>query len=208
MIFVHRQLQHPSGFVGRRLLPGLWNRWNAHLHDVAFQALDVQPEDRILEIGYGGGSLLKRIHPLIREGCIVGVDHSLAICQYGNRYLKRAVRSGRLELGQASAEALPFVKGTFNKVYSVNSVFFWKDIPLAFREISRILKRDGSHILVFTDPDFLKDRLAFREAVAPMTASEIGALLSRTGFELTHLSEHGDRHRSFHCISAKNFTAV
>ncbi|NQT25231.1 methyltransferase domain-containing protein [candidate division KSB1 bacterium] len=195
-----RQLQHPSGFFGRTLLPRLWNRWNQELHKVAFQALDVQPSDRVLEIGFGGGSLLKRVYPIIHTGIMVGVDHSLAVCQHCSKQFKNPLQSGQMGLGQSRAETLPFVRESFDTVYSVNSVFFWSDIPVAFQEIARVLKQSGKHVVVFTDSKSLKEHSALRDAFNPVMPSEISEMLSNSGFVVTQVTEHGDRYRQFHCV--------
>lgn len=200
MKFIQKQLKHPSGLTGRLWLPLMWNQWNFELHKVAFQALDVQSDDRVLEIGFGGGSLLKRLHPIIQNGFIAGIDHSIAVCRFCDKWFNKAIRSGRPVLIQSCAEAIPFTNEFLNKVCSVNSVFFWDDIPQAFQEIARVLKPGGRHILVFTDPESLQGRPVLKDALNPVTPSEIHEMLSKAGFEMSQTSEHRDPHRCFHCI--------
>jgi len=206
MRFIQRQLRRPSGLIGG-LLPSLWNRWNRELHKVAFQALDIQSDDRVLEIGFGGGSLLKRILPMVQNGYVAGVDHSLAVCQYCHKRLRKAVHSRKMGLAQSSAENLPFGPECFSKVFSVNSVFFWPEIPQAFQEIARILKPGGRHILIFTDPESLKDRPVLKDALTPIASSEVRDRLSESGFQVIRQSEHGDGHRWFHLVAAQKMNS-
>lgn len=198
-----RQLRRPSGFFGRYLLTRLWNRWNRELHKVAFRSLDVRPSDRVLEIGFGGGWLMGRIHPMFETGFIAGVDHSLAVCRHCAAHFRRAVREGRLGLGCADDGTLPFACGTFDKAVSVNSVIFWPDPWSAFLEVARVLKPGGTHVVVFTDPEALKNRLGDTDVLAAASTSEVRRWLRGTGFQIVDAAQHGDRHRSFHSIVSK-----
>ena len=55
-----RQLGKPAGLLGRLILWEL-NRVNRGMNDVTFEALDLAAGDRVLDIGFGGGALIKRV---------------------------------------------------------------------------------------------------------------------------------------------------
>ncbi|HEY5876036.1 MAG TPA: class I SAM-dependent methyltransferase, partial [Ilumatobacteraceae bacterium] len=89
--------------------------------------LDVQPDDRILELGYGPGLGLEAALVRLSTGRLVGLDHSTTMRNMAARRL-RAVRSPvQPDLRVGSAEALPDDLGTFDKVFSCNVWLFWKD---------------------------------------------------------------------------------
>ena len=73
--FLAGQLGRPSGVWGLVLAP-IWNKRNAALNDVAFQALALSPQDRVLEVGFGGGYLLGRMAQVVTAGFLAGVDVS------------------------------------------------------------------------------------------------------------------------------------
>jgi hypothetical protein len=52
-----KQLGNPSRISGK-LAAIVWNRRNAALNDVVFDVLDLEPSNRVLEIGFGGGYLV------------------------------------------------------------------------------------------------------------------------------------------------------
>ena len=76
--FVAQQLGRPSGLIGQLILGPVWNKRNAALNDVAFDHLALNPHDRVLEVGFGGGYLLSRISTVVtegfpgRRGCVAG----------------------------------------------------------------------------------------------------------------------------------------
>ena len=77
-----QQLGHPSNITGKWVLAPLWNRRNRALNDVALAKLDLRPDDRVLEVGFGGGYLLGRIAAVVTEGSIAEVDVSEAMVAY------------------------------------------------------------------------------------------------------------------------------
>jgi hypothetical protein len=63
-----RQLAHPSGFLGKLMGKGM-NRDNRKLVYWTLEILDVQPDDNVLEIGFGTGLGIQKAAELAcREG--------------------------------------------------------------------------------------------------------------------------------------------
>lgn len=91
---------HFAGFV--------WNRRNAALNDTVLELLALQPTDRVLAIGFGGGYLLRRMTSVVTNGLLAGVDHSPAMLSNAEKRFQPAIRAGQLELRLGMAEALPY----------------------------------------------------------------------------------------------------
>jgi NADH dehydrogenase [ubiquinone] 1 alpha subcomplex assembly factor 5 len=98
----------------------------------------------------------------------------------------------------ADEEFLPFSGNTFDLVTSSCSLHWVNDLPLAFKEIHRVLKPDGCVIgTIFTGDTLFELRCSLQLAqeemeggfsphVSPFTQlSDIGGLLTRTGFVMT-----------------------
>jgi ubiquinone/menaquinone biosynthesis C-methylase UbiE len=101
-------------------------------------ALKLTKDDRLLDVGCGGGSFLRHVRDTI--GCDVqGVDHSADM-----------VRVARPLAAEADAGALPFADGAFTAVSSI-AAFFWFPDPLAaLQEMHRVLDPARGRIAVCT----------------------------------------------------------
>jgi arsenite methyltransferase len=201
-----RQLGCPQGLFGAWFLAPLWNRRNAALSDAALAALAPVPTDRVLEIGFGGGYLLGRLAPLLTAGALVGVDVSATMVRRAQRRYRGLVRTGRLDLRCAPAESLPFDQGTFTKVCSVNSVFYWDDPARAFAECGRLLVDDGRLVLCLTCPRSLAKRGFARHGLKLLEPTEVEQQLAAAGFHDVRTSLAADQHRDFFCCAGTKTT--
>ncbi|QIS13614.1 class I SAM-dependent methyltransferase [Nocardia arthritidis] len=147
-IFTDRILKSPRGPIARFW----WRDMKAH-HDIfrtTLRALALTPEDNLVEIGCGGGTF---IHWALESGCrATAVDHSADMVALTERNNADAVRTGRLEVVNATAEALPLPDATYTAAALMN-VLFYLDAPRALTELHRILAPGGRLVLHTVAPN-------------------------------------------------------
>ena len=197
-----QQLGHPSQIAGKWVLAPLWNRRNMALNDVAWAKLDLQPDDQVLEAGFGGGYLLGRIAASVTTGSIAGVDVSEAMVAYSRQHCGSLVDTGRLDLRCAPAEMLPFQPAQFDKACTVNSIFYWNDAPRAIAELWRVLKENGLLVTCFTCQESLQDKDFARQGLNLYEADDVHHLMASAGFERISAERLADQHREFWCMAA------
>ena len=201
-----QQLGHPSNITGKWVLAPLWNRRNRALNDVALAKLDLRPDDRVLEVGFGGGYLLGRIAAVVTEGSIAGVDVSEAMVAYSRKHCQSLVKTGRLDLRCTPAETLPFQPAQFDKACTVNSIFYWNDVSRAISELWRVLKVHGVLVICFTRREDLQTKGFVQHGLALYDADNVRAMLASTGFRDITADRFSDRHRDFWCMTAKKMS--
>jgi ubiquinone/menaquinone biosynthesis C-methylase UbiE len=200
--FIAQQLSHPSGVIGRWLLGPLWNRRNRPLNEVSLKQLDLRSDDRVLEVGFGGGYLLGRMAALITDGFIGGVDISaIMVEQCGARY-QALIQAEKMDLKVGTADRLPYPDGHFSKAVSVNSIFYWPDAAQAIHELNRVLQANGRLVLCFTSKDSLQQKNFARHGLTLCDGDDVQRWLEETNFREINVTRHADRHRSFWCVTA------
>ncbi len=138
--FVAQQLSHPRG-IGGWLVRREMNRGNAHANAFALDQLDLQPTDRVLEIGFGGGLNIQRL--LNHGASVVGVDRSQDSVAAADRRFARERTAGRASFIIGQVEALPLADSTFTKAVTVHTVYFWSSLERGFLELHRCLQPGG-----------------------------------------------------------------
>src|SRR5882724_2481428 len=134
--FIARQLARPQGLAGR-VIGRLMNWHNADMNAFAVRLLEPTAQDRVLEIGFGGGVNLPSL--IKSAGFVGGVDRSADVIDWAKVRYAEAVRSGRADFRVGRAEGLPFETASFGKVCTVNTVYFWEPLDAGFAEIHRVL---------------------------------------------------------------------
>jgi len=150
--FIAKQLSHPTGLFGS-IMARLMNRHNAKMNAFAMEQLDLKPTDRVLEIGFGGG--LNLSHLISNVAFVAGVDRSSAMVKRAKKYFRDAVSSGRADFREGSVEAIPFESESFDKVCTVNTIYFWNSLEAGFAEIYRILSPTGRAVIGFLPKDHM-----------------------------------------------------
>ncbi len=145
------QLGRPSGWLGHAI-GWLITSANAPAHDLTLAHSHIAPEDRVLEVGFGGGALAEKVLASAPGVTVRGVDPSDVMVKLANERLGGAVREGHAELRPDDVSSLPYADGSFEKALSVHSLYFWKDPVADLGEVRRVLLVPGGLFVVTIDP--------------------------------------------------------
>jgi SAM-dependent methyltransferase len=105
------------------------------------ERMNVQPRDRILDVGCGEGRASRLLAGLVPEGLVVGVDIS------GEMVRQARVQSTQCEnlmFIPGEVQEIPWQEGFFSKVLCVDSFYYFENPEKALREIHRVLSPGGS----------------------------------------------------------------
>src|SRR5262245_31617235 len=118
-----RQFGHPRGVLGHGVGWLLATRSsNRERNAWVVSQLDIQPTDRVLEIGFGPGLAIREASLKAVDGVVCGVDHSELMVRQASKRNAAAISAGRVDLRVGSAEELPDFGAQFDKIYAVNSM--------------------------------------------------------------------------------------
>lgn len=175
---VVRQFGHPRGIAGR--VAG-WvmahRRSNRQRNSWVVSLLEVQPADRVLEIGFGPGLAIAELAHRTPQGHVYGIDHAEVMVHQASQRNHAAIRAGRVGLVHASVDRLPSFDEPLDAILAVNSVGFWADPVERLHDLRRLL-RPGGRIALATQP---RRPGATRDTTA-RAAQELQDLLTQAGF--------------------------
>jgi len=187
--FIARQGRHPTGCLGAiigRIMAGE----TAADNDRAVAMLDIQPADRVIDIGTGHGRSLGVMAARATRGLVVGVDTSdvmLAIARRRNRSL---IRKGRVQVEKCASDNLPFPAASFDKALAVHTLYFWQPAEPHLRSIAKILRPGGRFLMAFRPAEDAAITAKFPASVYTFrTTAEVEALVTTSGFNVV-ASEH------------------
>jgi ubiquinone/menaquinone biosynthesis C-methylase UbiE len=132
-----------EGAAGR-VAGAVMARLNRDMEGVAIAALDPDPDHHVLAVGFGPGVGLAELAPRLPHGRLNGIDPSATMLDLARRRNRAAVASGRVVLAQAGAEDIPWPDDSFQGVVAVNSMQLWRPLPVAVREVARVLRPGGT----------------------------------------------------------------
>jgi len=204
---VQRRMAQTQEGVGRR--------------KATFEALDVAAGQHILDVGCGGGHLLRDLALSVgSEGRVVGLDPSEQQIKAAQEHCQGL---DNVAFSQDSAAELSFEDGAFDAIASIQVLEYIADVDSALAEIRRVIRTGGRFAAVsvlwdhwrFHGPDLeLNDRMheAFKaHCFHQMLPLEMPAKLARHGFAGSHCTPMGFlnnslHHNSFPYLAANLFT--
>jgi SAM-dependent methyltransferase len=174
------QFAHPTGGLGT--LVGFAMAVKSRRRSLwVLSLLHLQPDDRVLEIGFGPGVDIRRASQV--ASFVAGIDHSAVMVQQARRRNRAALRAGQVDVRQGTiADPLPFADGAFTKVFAINSYQFWPDPVASIRELRRVL-RPGGVIAIAIQPRWR----GATDGDARRVGEETSALLQDEGFASPHV---------------------
>ena len=145
---VGRQLQHPRGWVGKALFAGMTKKTIAHARWTV-DLMRVQPDDDVVEIGFGNGSNIELLARRANRGHVTGYEVSATAIEMGLKRNAEAIAQGRVTLRLSVDGILPAPDESFDKACTVATMYVIADPRQVFREMHRVLRPGGLAAVTF-----------------------------------------------------------
>lgn len=181
-----QNLANPQGEKGIEI-GEMMNTTNISMTMESIKTLLIEDNEHILEIGHGNAGHLKNILSKAQNLKYTGIDISETMYNEAKRLNANFENQASFMLYEG--KKLPFEDKVFDKIFTVNTVYFW-DEPVAFlNEIYRVLKDDGTFVLTFGQRRFM-ETLPFTEYNFTMYSNgEMEELVSQSHFKRMKISE-------------------
>lgn len=178
------QCMKPHGEEGFETIENM-NENHREISEFAFECIDVNGDERILDIGCGGGVNIEKFLKLTSNN-VDGLDYSeVSVASSIERNID-AVDNGRCTVIQADVQDMPIDDESYNLATAFETIYFWPEIQETFKEVSRVLKPNGRFMIAQgTDGNHPDDEkwLATVEGMSVYTSPELERYLLDAGFK-------------------------
>jgi len=106
----------------------------------AIARMRVEPDARVLDIGCGSGWASRLLADYAFNGRVTGIDISDEMVRVAREQSKS---HAHVDFQVASAEQLPFADNEFTQAFSMESLYYYRNLPKALSEIHRVMKQGG-----------------------------------------------------------------
>jgi len=199
------QVRKPSRWIGRFFL-WMMNMSHSGLTDWGLRHVQFERRFTILDVGCGGGRTVEKLAGLASEGFIYGVDYAKGSVAASRARNAPLIKTGRVEIREASIAQLPFSENTFDVVTAVETHYYWPDLVKSMQEVLRVLKPGGMLMIVAESYkkgaySALKGPAMKLLRAANLTVEQHRALFSRAGYTNVQIFE--ERAKGWICAIGK-----
>ena len=120
---------------------------------------------------------------------------------------KKFIKNGSLELLLENISRTSFEKNSFNKIYTVNTFYFWNELDKCFAEIIRTLKPNGIFINAIYTREYLDKIIFSKYGFNKYTVEEIKNITENNGLKIIGIIEI-KKNISYCIISKKEYNIV
>jgi SAM-dependent methyltransferase len=188
--FIAEQGRKPSGLLGR-IVAHVMAKETAGENELALELLQLRHEDAVLEIGCGHGETLAKAAKFVSRGSLCGIDFSPVMHRHATRRHRRLMAEKRVEFHLGSSDQLPFPDQSFDKVFAVHTIYFWKTPLDHLAEACRVLKPGGRFVLGFRPAEDAGFQATFPSEIYHIRSeAEVARSARDAGFEAVELRRH------------------
>jgi len=197
---IGKQMQYPKGIFGKILFAWMTRmtishaRWTVNL-------MRIQPDDDVIEIGFGNGANIQLILREAIRGSVTGIEISDTAMEMASKKNARSIAEGKVKLHKVTGKTLPFKEGVFDKACTVATAYVFEDPGAVFKEMFRVLKPNGLAAVTFpVRENFMKFKPVGAEGFHLHELRDLEKAFQQAGF--INCSTENNHHVRFgaHCM--------
>ncbi len=142
---IKRAVAVPSGPLGWVSVRTVYPLVGGPVHQDMADALQLRPDDELLDVACGSGAFLARHAGQVRR--VAGIDLSDIQIDLAHRNLAERISAGSAEIVKGDAAALPWPDGSFTVVTSMESFEAFPDPGQVLAEMARVLRPGGRAVM-------------------------------------------------------------
>jgi len=189
------QLKHPTGEKGIEMA-NMMHETNINMTRHSVQNLNISSGNTILELGHGNAGHAAFIFEQAESLKYYGLEMSELMFQEARQINRNFVSQKQAFFSIYDGNIIPFEAASFDKIFTVNTIYFWQDPQKLFSEIYRVLKQNGNFCLTFAEESFMKT-LPFTQFEFKLYSIEKAKkLMEKTAFKIVYTESQTEKVKS------------
>lgn len=186
---LERQLSCPNGEIGVEV-GQIMNLNNIVMTQAAISLSKIQDGESILEIGHGNCGHLSLVLTQARNISYTGLEISKTMHEQAKLQLEDMVTSLEVGFHLYDGEKIPFEANSFDKVITVNTLYFWRNPELFLKEIERVLKPQGTFSISFADKEYMESLPFVQDRFTLYDGKKFKALVNTSSLRIKKIEEN------------------
>jgi SAM-dependent methyltransferase len=183
------QLSHPQGEHGKKV-SDMMRHTNANMIRTTIGSLGLENGMHLLEIGPADAPLLPEILSYAEDLHYTGLEISEMMHQDCLKHYEGLINSGKVHFQLYDGESIPQQHGHFDRIFTVNTIYFYKDPETFTGKLANLLKPGGTLHVTFAFKSFMSHLPFVNHLFTLYEPEEVMDLLGRAGLSDVRLSPH------------------
>ncbi|WP_430406652.1 class I SAM-dependent methyltransferase [Fluviicola sp.] len=179
------QLSHPSGEKGLEIAE-MMNETNSGMTKNAISNLNLTSGDAVLELGHGNAGHLNFLFSFSERIHYTGLEISTLMNQEARQRNKNLIEAQKTTFVLYDGKQIPLPDNQFDKLFTVNTLYFWKNPVEMLTELSRILKPKALFSLTFAHRSFMETLPFTPYGFTLYNPDEVMTLVLESDFDLNY----------------------
>lgn len=189
------QLSNPYGEKGIQVGHQM-NETNSFMIRNTLAHLSLNDNDLVLELGHGNANHLKELFQKADQLKYFGLDISETMKAEAEIYCSLNNLSERTTFELYDGETFSYDDNSFDKIFTVNTLYFWKSPAILLNEINRVLKPEGTCCISFIDEVSMNELSFTVYGFTKYTDNRFQQLVNESNLELFHKKMYSEMTKS------------
>ncbi|MCM5662743.1 class I SAM-dependent methyltransferase [Galbibacter mesophilus] len=190
---IEAQLRCPSGSGGVDMGNEMY-RSNLGMIAKAIEAVSPEKDDTILELGHGNARHLSFLFSMQKAVKYFGLDISETMHHEALKNSKEFNEATSFKLYDGGE--LPCKDALFDKIFTVNTIYFWENPLGMLKELRRVLKPSGQLAIAFAQQEFMEKLPFVGKSFTLYSTTSLKELIQKSPFEIKNILEESETIKS------------
>lgn len=192
---IESQLRCPNGQKGIET-GEMMNETNIGMTLETIKILNIQDGNTVLELGHGNCGHLEKLLNQAENISYYGLEISETMYEEAKIKNSKLTENHKIVFRLYDGNIIPFPDNSFDRIMTVNTLYFWESPVKFLNEISRVLKPDGVFILTFAHKKFMETLPFVKQKFRLYDNEDIQKLTENVAITLTKITENSETVKS------------